>query len=180
MNRNISYETRKWEAKSRASRQACVIKPIIGSTQILQLQQPLKIFVQDFVTIKTGVMDSKLRSQNFDLAKFEEIIPRNPCFGAFFLGTWPQDSKKKQSRRPSPNLAQNFGQIPSRTLGLTIFSELHLEVVAPRFEEIQGRQTWRQQTLAIRYRRCSPTELDYRGECPIYRPLPVSSLRLSI
>ena len=41
MNRNISYETRKWEAKSRASRQACVIKPIIGSTQILQLQQPL-------------------------------------------------------------------------------------------------------------------------------------------
>ena len=32
----------------------------------------------------------------------------------------------------------NFGQIPSRALGLTIFSELHLEVVAPRFEDVQG------------------------------------------
>ena len=44
---------------------------------------------------------------------------------------------KKWSHRPSPNLAQNFGQIPSRALGLAIFSELHLEVVAPRFKEIQ-------------------------------------------
>ena len=29
-------------------------------------------------------MGSELRSQNFDLAKFQEIIPRNPCSGAFF------------------------------------------------------------------------------------------------
>ena len=61
----------------------------------------------------------------------------------------------------SPNLAQNFGQIPSRALGLTIFSELHLEVVAPRFEEVQRRQRGGQQTLAFRYRRRSATELGY-------------------
>ena len=98
----------------------------------------------------------------------------------FFLVTWPQNSQTVLSRRPSPNLAQNFGQIPSRALGLTIFSESHFEVVAPRFEEIQGRQPGRQQSLAFRYRRRSPTELGYRGECPTYWPLPVLSLSLSI
>ena len=79
-----------------------------------------------------------------------------------------------------PNLAQNFGQTPSRALGLTIFSDLHLEVAAPRFEEIQGRQTGKQQTLVFRCRHRSPTELGYRGECPTYRPLPVLLLSLSI
>ena len=39
-------------------------------------------------------MGSELRSQNFDLAKFQEIIPRNTSYGAFFLGTWPQNSIK--------------------------------------------------------------------------------------
>ena len=29
-------------------------------------------------------MGSELRSQNFDLVKFREIIPRNPCYGIFF------------------------------------------------------------------------------------------------
>ena len=100
--------------------------------------------------------------------------------GRFFLGTSPQNSQKSLSRRPSPNLAQNFGQISSRALGLTILSELHLEVVAPRFEEMKGWQTRRQQTLAFRYRRRSPTELGDRGECPPCRPLPVLSLSLSI
>ena len=100
--------------------------------------------------------------------------------GRLFLGTWPQNPQKNLSRRPSSNSAQNFGQIPSRALGLTIFSQLHLEVVAPRFKEIQRRQTGRQQTLAFRYRRRSPPELGYREECPIYRPLPVLSLSLSI
>ena len=111
-------------------------------------------------------------------------VPRNsskkPLLWGVFLGTWPQSSKTNLSRLPSPNLAQNFGQIPSRALGLTIFSELHLKVVAPRFEEIQGRQTERQQTLAFRYRSRSLTELVYRGECPTCRPLPVLSLGLSI
>ena len=74
--------------------------------------------------------------QNFDLAKFQEIISRNPCYGAVFFGTWPQNSKKNLSRRPSSNSAQTFGQIPSRALDLTIFLELHLEVVVPRSEEI--------------------------------------------
>ena len=29
-------------------------------------------------------MDSELSFQNFDLAKFQEIIYRNSCYGAFF------------------------------------------------------------------------------------------------
>ena len=76
-------------------------------------------------------MGSELRCQNFDLVKFREIIPRNPCYGTFF-----SHSRKILIRRLSPNLSQNFGQILTRALGLTTWSELHLEVVAPRFEEI--------------------------------------------
>ena len=103
--------------------------------------------------------------------------------GPFFLRTLSQNSRQTLIRRLSPNLTQNFGQILTRALGLTTWSELHLEVVAPRFEEIylvQGRQRGRQQTLAFRHRRRSPTELGYRRECPTYRPLPVLSLSLSI
>ena len=98
----------------------------------------------------------------------------------FFLGTLSQNSQKVRIRGLSSNLSQNFGQILTRALGLTTLSELYLEVDAPRFEEIQGRQRGRQQTLAFRYRRRSPTELGYRGECPPHRALPVLSLRLSI
>ena len=61
--------------------------------------------------------------------------------GRGFFRTWPQISRKIPSRWPSSNSAQNFDQIPTPALGLTILSELHLEIVAPRFEEIQGRQT---------------------------------------
>ena len=122
-------------------------------------------------------MVSELR---FGEVTFQEVVLRNPCHGAFFLGTWPQNSKKNLSRRPSSNSAQNFGQIPSRALGLTIFLELRLEEVAPRFEEIQGRQTGRHQTLAFRYRRRSPPEFGYRRECSTYRLLSMLSLSLRI
>ena len=101
----------------------------------------------------------------------------------FFLRTLSQNSREILIRRLSPNLSQNFGQILTRALGVTTLSELHLEVVAPRFEEIydiQGRQRGRQQTLAFRHHRRSPTELSYRGECPTYRPLPLLSLSLGI
>ena len=125
-------------------------------------------------------MESELRCQNFDLVKFREIIPRNP-YGTFFsLGILSQNSQKVLIRRLSPNLSQNFGQILTRSLGSMTLSELHHEVVAPRFEDTQGRQRGRQHTLAFRYRRRSPTELGYRRECPTYRPLPVLSLSLSI
>ena len=80
-------------------------------------------------------MGSELRCQNFDLVKSREII----LLGPFFLGTLSQNSQKVLIRRRSPNLSQNFGQILTRALGLTTMSELHLEVFAPRFEEIQGR-----------------------------------------
>ena len=56
--------------------------------------------------------------------------------GPFFLGTLSQNSRKILIRRLSPNLSKNFGQILIRALGLTTLSEFHLEVVAPRFEEM--------------------------------------------
>ena len=91
--------------------------------------------------------------------------------GPFFLGTLTQNSLTKSSESPAKSKLDSE---------LWPNSELHLEVVAPRFEEIQGRQRGKQQTLDFRYRRRSPTELGYRGECPTYRPLPVLSLSLSI
>ena len=57
--------------------------------------------------------------------------------GPFFLTTSSQNSRNILIRRRSPNLSQNFGQILTRALGLTTLSEFHLEVNAPRFEEIQ-------------------------------------------
>ena len=43
-------------------------------------------------------MGSEPCSQNFDMAKFHKIISRNPCYEAFFLGTWPQNSEKTESQ----------------------------------------------------------------------------------
>ena len=40
-------------------------------------------------------MGSEHRSQNFDLVKFREIIPRNPCHGTFF--SWNFDSEFPES-----------------------------------------------------------------------------------
>ena len=81
-------------------------------------------------------MGSELRCQNFDLVKFREKFRETLVMGPFFLRTLRQNSRKIMIRRLSPNLSQNFGQILTRALGLTTWSELHLEVVAPRFEEI--------------------------------------------
>ena len=64
--------------------------------------------------------------------------------GLFFLKTLSQNSRKILIRRLSPNLSQNFGQILTRALGLTTRSELHLEVVAQRFEEIYTREAERE------------------------------------
>ena len=86
--------------------------------------------------LRPSLMGSELRCQKFDLVKFREIIPRKPCYGTFFLRTLSQNFRKILIRRLSPNLSQNFSQILTRALGLTALSELHLEVVAPRFEEI--------------------------------------------
>ena len=81
-------------------------------------------------------MGSELRCQNFDLVKFREIILRNPCYGTFFSQNFESELTKILIRRLSPNLGPNFGQILTRALGLTTLSELHLEVIAPCFEEI--------------------------------------------
>ena len=111
-------------------------------------------------------MGSELRCQNFDLVKFRQKFRETLVMRPFFVGTLSQNPQKVLICRLSPNLGQNFGQILTRARGLNPWSELHLEVVWPRFEEINGRKRGRQQTLAFRYRRRSPTELGYRGECP--------------
>ena len=58
----------------------------------------IKIFVQDFVPIRTALKGSELRCQNFDLVKFREIIPRNPCYGTFFSRNF--ESKFSKSSDP--------------------------------------------------------------------------------
>ena len=59
-----------------------------------------------------SLMGSELYSQNFDLEKFREAHVVEHFF--LYLETWPKDSQKIPSRRPSSNSARNFGQIPSR------------------------------------------------------------------
>ena len=75
-------------------------------------------------------MGSELRCQNFDLVKFREIISRNPFFH------FESELSKNSDPPAEPKLESEFGQILTGALGLTTWSELHLEVVAPRFEEI--------------------------------------------
>ena len=107
--------------------------------------------------LRPYIMGSELRCQNFDLVKFREIIPRNPnlnaprpsVMGPFFLRTLSQNSRKILIRRLSPNLSQNFGQILTRALGLTTWSELHLEVVSPRFEDIYGTREAERETADL-------------------------------
>ena len=94
------------------------------------------ILIGTRAVLRSYIMGSELSCQNFDLVKFREIIPRNPCYGTFFSQNFESEFSKILIRRLSPNLSQNFGQILTQALGLTTSSELHLEVVAPRFEEI--------------------------------------------
>ena len=93
-------------------------------------------FLPIYSVLRPSHVGSELCCQTFDLVKFREIIPRNPCYGTFCLRTLSQNPRKILIRRLSPNLSQNFGQILTRALGMTTLSELHLEVFAPRFEEI--------------------------------------------
>ena len=52
-------------------------------------------------------MRSELRCQNFDLAKFREIIPRNPCYGTFFSRNFESEFSKN-SDPPAEPLSQNL------------------------------------------------------------------------
>ena len=109
-------------------------------------------------------MGLDLGSQNFNLVKFQEMFPRNPGYGVrFSLGTWPLNSKKTKSRRPSPDSARNLAgrfflgtwlqnskktESPGRgQTRLGILAKFlvesgfgQLEEVAPRFEEIDTRE----------------------------------------
>ena len=68
-------------------------------------------------------MGSELRCQNFDLVKFREIIPRKPCYGTFFSQNFESEFSKNSDPPAEPKLESEFGQIPTRALGLTTWSE---------------------------------------------------------
>ena len=44
--------------------------------------------------LRPYIMGSELRCQNFDLVKFREIIPRNPCYGTFFSQNFESEFSK--------------------------------------------------------------------------------------
>ena len=97
-----------------------------------------------------------------------------------FYRNFESEFSKSSDPPAEPKLESKLWPNSDPSSGLDNLSELHLELVGPHFEEIQGRQGGRQQTLALRNCRRCPTELGYRRECPPYRPLPVLSLSLSI
>ena len=100
--------------------------------------------------------------------------------GHFFLGTWPQNSKKNRV----DDQAQTPLGILAKFLAESELDKYFLGSCAACSEEIQERpadSSSKQQTLAFRYRRRSPPELGYRGgECRTCRPLPVVLLSLSL
>ena len=49
-------------------------------------------------------MGSKLRCQRFDLVKFREIIPRNPCYGTFFSRNFESECSKSFDPPAEPKL----------------------------------------------------------------------------
>ena len=50
------------------------------------------------ISSRKSLKGSELRCQNFDLVKFREIIPRNPCYGTFFSRNF--ESKFSKSSDP--------------------------------------------------------------------------------
>ena len=53
-------------------------------------------------------MGSELRCQNFDLEKFREIIPRNPCYGTFFSQNFESEFSKNSDPPADPKLESEF------------------------------------------------------------------------
>ena len=132
----IKYDRNGQNARRRAKSGTSHKRQRSDGTNLVMCFNQNDFFIWNIATLRPYIMGSELRCQNFDLVKFREIIPRNPSYGTFFSQNLSQNSRKILIRRLSPNLSQNFGQILTRALGLTTWSELHLEVVAPRFEEI--------------------------------------------
>ena len=54
------------------------------------------------------IMGSELRCQNFDLVKFREIIPRNPCYGTFFSQNFESEFSKNSDPPAEPKLESEF------------------------------------------------------------------------
>ena len=81
-------------------------------------------------------MGSEPRSQNFGLVKLREIIPRNPSYGAFFSWNFDSEFSKSSESLAKHELDSVLWPNSWPSAGLDNF----LKVVAPYFEEIQGRQ----------------------------------------
>ena len=53
-------------------------------------------------------MGSELRCQNFDLVKFRQKFPRNPCYEAFFCRNFESESPKSSDSPAKPKLGSEF------------------------------------------------------------------------
>ena len=59
-------------------------------------------------TLRPYIMGSELRCQNFDLVKFRQKIPRNPCYEAFFCRNFESESPKSSDPPAEPKLGSEF------------------------------------------------------------------------
>ena len=66
-------------------------------------------------------MGSELRCQNFDLMKFQEIIPINPCYVTFFSRNFESEFSKSSDPPAEPKLKPELWPNSDTSLGLDNF-----------------------------------------------------------
>ena len=71
--------------------------------------------------LRPSLMGSELFCQNFDLVKFREIIPRNPCYGTFFSQNFESEFSKNSDPPAEPKLESTFWPNPDPSSGLDNF-----------------------------------------------------------
>ena len=68
--------------------------------------------------VRPYTMGSELRCQNFDLVKFRQKIPRNPCYEAFFCRNFESESQKSSDLPAEPKLGSEFWPNSDPSTGL--------------------------------------------------------------
>ena len=63
-------------------------------------------------------MGSELRCQNFDLLKFREIIPRNPCYETFFSQNFESEFSENSDPPAEPKLESELWLNSDPSFGL--------------------------------------------------------------
>ena len=71
-----------------------------------------------FSSLRPYIMGSELRCQNFDLVKFRQIIPRNPCYGTFFCRNFESEFSKSSDSPAEPKLESEFWPNSDSSSGL--------------------------------------------------------------